>query len=46
VLPEPITSAWVTGCGSHIFEVAAPADWHTITVPQDVFDHPERWIDR
>jgi hypothetical protein len=45
VLPEPITTAWVAGGGSHIFEVTPPDDWHTIAVPQDVFDHPERWID-
>lgn len=45
VVPKPITTAWVAGGGTNLFEVTPPADWQTHAIPQDVFDHPERWID-
>jgi len=43
-LPEPITTAWVTG-GHKIF-VTTPLDpWHAYEIPDAVFAHPEEWID-
>ena len=44
VLLDPITTAWVAGGGTNLFEVMPPAGWRTI-IPPDVFNHPTRWID-
>jgi hypothetical protein len=45
ILPEPITTAWVAG-SDRVFSVTPPEDWVEYAVPQDVYDHPEKWIER
>jgi hypothetical protein len=44
-LPEPITTAWVAG-SYKVFSVTPPEDWVEYAVPQNVYDHPENWIDK
>jgi len=44
-LLEPITTAWVAGGGTNLFEVTPPAGWRMHAIPPDVFNHPTRWID-
>ena len=44
-LCEPITTAWVAA-SHHVYVTTPPGDWEVHTIPQEVFDHPERWIDQ
>ena len=44
VLPEPITTAWILG-STTAYCVTPPARWESHPVPDDVFVHPELWVD-
>ena len=44
LFPEPITTAWIAAGGSHIYETTSDG-WERHSIPLEVIEHPERWID-